>query len=120
METQDLQLLASCDCLLVQPNNKGFYEIWANMHKEDVVRLDREDLIKTIRSMYSAIDLVEFLKALTSGEILYVDKDSFKPVSPAEDEVIPVIPKLGSLINKGGLASGYQMNPLFGTSFKKR
>ena len=65
MEVEDLQQLSSCDCMLVFPNYKGHYEIWANLNKDYMVWLDKDDFVRTLAAMFPAIKVPEVLKALT-------------------------------------------------------
>lgn len=115
MEVEDLQQLSSCDCMLVFPNYKGYYEIWANLNKDYMVWLDRDDFVKTLAAMFPAIRVPEVLKALNDGNIVFVGKENWHVTKPHVEEPKLEMPTLKQLTRKGGLTSTYKINPLFGT-----
>ena len=115
MEVEDLQQLSSCDCMLVFPNYKGHYEIWANLNKDYMVWLDKDDFVKTLSAMFPAIRVPEVLKALMDGNIVFVGKENWHITKPRVEEPKLEMPTWKQVTRKGGLTSTYKINPLFGT-----
>lgn len=100
ISTEDLQQLTSCEYLLVQYNYlRKDYEIWINLEEDNKIFLTKENFIKSIKSIFPKISIINLLELTNRGSIVFVNKDNFKEVKSKNQNMNPMLPKINDFSN---------------------
>ena len=95
---EDLTILASGKNYIVHPPLRNKITIWVNCSKDMQIKLTTDDFKVAARTLFKEHPLEKILNLLYGGSIIFIDKDSCKPLHPKKMENPSPIPSYGDVL----------------------